>query len=533
MIPEVNEPEPFVPPEAEDVCEGDRSPGRAPLRRLTVDEYDQSVLQLLGDDSHPAQRLIDDERDASADTRIVSALLAEQYMAAAEEISARATEGDELANTLGCELNDDCVHDFIDRFTSRAFRRPITEDERNELRDLYAMGKSELSEREGVMLLIETVLQSPDFLYRVERGVGSGEVLRLSDWEIATRLSFFIFGSPPDEALQDATAGGALSTDEGVAEMAATMLENPNAERMMQGFFAKLLELDHTEGLEKDPELFPEFSPEVAALFRAETQAFVHEVMIEGDGSWETLMTAPWSMMNRDLAEYYGVSGPSGDTFERVDLDPNYHSGMLTQGSVLAPRARFHETSPIHRGMFVRGSLQCGSVPDVPEGLDTTPPDPDPNLTTRERLAAHRSDPNCQDCHARFDPLGFAFEHFDAAGVYRETEQGLPIDATGEFAHFDTEGEFDGAPDLAQQLVGSPQAQTCFVEHWFNYLHARPLSEHDRCSLARSYERFRDSNFNVRELIVSLVQTDAFLYRTADQDRVPPEPTGSSSEESE
>lgn len=504
-------------------------PGRSPMRRLTVDEYDNTVRDLLGDTTAPAARLIDDERGVtSADARLVTTLLVEQYMAAAEDVAARAIV--DLPATLDCDRatvgEDECARQFIDRVGSRAYRRPIAEDEAATLFDLYAIVKSEMTFAEGIQAVLEAILQAPAFLYRPEIVPMDGEpIVRLDGYQIATRLSYFLWSTMPDEFLLEAAASGELDDDEAVAAHARRLLEDPRAEGAIQSFFHRYLELEHLEGLTKDPEVFPDFSPGIAELMREETEAFVHAVLVDpaGDRRWSTLMTADWSMMNAELAAYYGVEGPSGETFERVDLDPAYHSGYLTQGSLMASRARSYESSPVHRGMFVRGNLLCGIVPDVPENLEVDPPDPDPTLTTRERLAEHRANPECGSCHRQIDPLGFAFEHFDGSGRFRPDENGLPIDASGVMVDSDVDGDFDGAVDLANKLVGSEEAQRCFASTLFETAQGRASNHFDGCAMEQLVTAFQGSDFDVRDLMIAITQTDAFLYRVADQDTFLPE----------
>ncbi len=511
------------------VCDSeDLFPGRAPLRRLTVTEYDNTVRDLFGDTTGPAGRLVDNERGVlSADARLVTPLLAEQYMFAAEDVAGRLTDAAALDDTIGCDratLGDDaCARDFIERTAERAYRRPIETDEIDRLYALYEAGRDDGGFEVGVQLVIEAMLQSPSFLYRVEIVPTDAEaVTRLDGYQLATRLSYFLWQTMPDEELFDAAAAGALDTDEGVEAHVRRMLDDPRAHATVQGFFHRFLELEKVEGLDKDVALFPEWTDQTPALFEQETEAFIEEVVWRGDGSWITLMTAPWSMMNADLADYYGVSGPSGDAFERVELDPQYHAGLLTQGSVLATRARTYETSPVHRGMFIRGNVMCGIIPDVPEGLEITLPDPDPDATTRERFAAHRADPYCASCHRQLDPLGFAFEHFDAAAQFRTTENDLPIDASGELTDSDNDGTFSGGVELAQMLTESERTQSCFAERWFPRAFGRGDEAQDECALTDLVDRFRAADFDVKELVVGLTLSETFLYRVADQDTVAP-----------
>jgi hypothetical protein len=508
------------------VCDGSLHPGRSPIRRLTVTEYDNTVNDLFGDTTAPASRLVDNERGVlSADARIVTPLLAEQYLNAAEDIAARLTAPAEIDALLDCDRattgDDACARQLVERLVPRVYRRPAEAGEVDTLYALYEAGRDDGGFEIGIQLVLEAMLQSPSFLYRVEIVPLGGEpVVRLGGYELATRLSYFLHGTTPDETLFAAAAAGELDTAVGVEAHVRRMLEDPRADAAIERFFATYLELDHLEGLEKDPVLFPDYDENTAALFRRETEEFVREVVIDGDGSWVTLLTAPWSMMNAELASFYGVEGgPTGDAFERVELDPLYHTGLLTQASVTATRARTYETSPVHRGMFIRGTIMCGVVPNVPEGLEITLPEPDPTLTTRERFARHRSDPACASCHQQLDPLGFAFENFDAAGRFRATENDLPIDASGSVVGSeDMDGDFAGAPELARMITESPRSQACFAERWFPSAFGRADEAADNCTLDGLVERFAGADFDVRELVVALTLTDTFLYRVADQD---------------
>lgn len=516
-----------VPEPQVNCAEEGPNPGRAPMRRLTVSEYDLTVRDLFGDETSPARRLVDNERGVeSADARLITGLLVEQYMFAAEDIALRLTAVDALDRLLDCdraaEGDDACADRWITRTAPLAYRRPVSEEQLDGLRSLYAAGRDDAGDfTVGLQLVIQAMLQSPDFLYRVEIvPVGSEPVVRLDGYQLATRLSYFLWGTTPDAELLDAAERGDLRDQAGLETQARRLISDPRAEVAIQRFFANYLDLAQLDELDKDPSVFPDFTPRIAELMRRETEAFVREVVIEGDGSWETLLTANWTMLNQELAAYYGLTGPSGEAFERVELDPTYHAGLLTHGSMMATRARTYETSPIHRGIFVRGSLICGQVPDVPEGLDATPPAIDPTLTTRQRLARHREDPSCAACHRQIDPLGFAFEHFDGAGRFRGSENDLPIDATGEIVESDLDGVVDGVPELAARVVGSENSQACFSGRWVVQALGRSREASDTCSLEEVQGRFVDSGFDIRELVVGLTLSDSFVYRVADQDTV-------------
>jgi hypothetical protein len=201
--------------------------------------------------------------------------------------------------------------------------------------------------------------------------------------------------------------------------------------------------------VQKDGGLYPQFNPAVRGLLRKELELLVTDVMLGGGG--KSLLDADYTFMNKDLAAYYGVQGPSGDAFEKVMLDPKKYQGILTRAGIMAANAKVNQTSPVVRGFFVRERMMCAPPPPPPATVNTTPPSPDPNSTTRERFAKHRADPACASCHELMDPMGFAFEHYDAVGRWRDTDGGKAIDATGEIVGSDdADGKFDGALELVR-----------------------------------------------------------------------------------
>ncbi|MEM7675922.1 MAG: DUF1592 domain-containing protein, partial [Myxococcota bacterium] len=488
------------------------APGRSPLRRLTVAQYDNTVRDLLGDTTGPARRLIDNERGAtSADERLVTTLLAEQYLTAAEDVVTRL----DLSSLTGCTpIDADCGRGFIASFLTRIFRRPVAPDVLSAYESFYDRVQSELGPEEAVAAVVQSALMSPSFLYLMEAPTPGGPVRPLDGYEMATRLSYFLWSTTPDQTLLAAAATGELLNLEGLEHHARRMLTDERAEGMMQRFFARYLELDAVDAVEKNSDVFPTFTPEIASRMKTETERFVRAVLVDGDRSWRTLMTAPWTFVDAELAEYYGIVPPAGEGFQQVSVDSAHHSGLLTQGALMASRARPYETSPVHRGMFVRGTLLCGIVPDVPEGLEVTPPDPDPNLTTRERLSEHRANPVCGSCHRQIDPLGFAFEQFDGAGRFRPDEGGLFIDTSGDLVDvIGGDRTFDGVPDLARQVVESEQGPACFSSHWLRYAAGRALQEVDGCAIQDVTQRFIGANYDVSELIVAVMLSNAFRYR--------------------
>lgn len=502
------------------------SPGPSPIRRLTHVEYDHTLRDLLGDGSRPSSAFPPDERLSifanDADAQTVARLLAEGYLNAAEGAGARALAN--LDSLLPCPIDiadDACINAFIDDFGARAYRRPLDDDDRADLRAAYDAGTAEGGARTGVSSLIEVALQSPEYLYRVEVDptaalASSPAVVPVSSWELASRLSYLFWGTMPDVALFAAAQAGELGTAAGVRTQAERLLADPRTRVTFASFYDEFLELAALDDLEKDPSIYPTFEPAIRTAFRGETLTFIDSVVWDGDARLSTLLTAPYTFVNGKLAAFYGMAPVAGTTFRRVDVDPGRRGGLLTQGAFLATRAKFDQTSPVLRGKFVRERLFCTAPDPPPANLAIRAPDLDPRLTTRQRYAQHSADPFCASCHHLMDPIGLGFENFDGVGVWRDTESGQPVDGSGVLAETDVDGTFDGVRDLERRLAGSPDVERCTTNQWFRFAQGRADTPADACSLARLGQDFHASGGDLRKLLVALTQTDAFRYRTVE-----------------
>jgi hypothetical protein len=504
------------------------APGPSPLRRLTHREYDSTTRDLLGDSSNPSAQFSREEVflgfDNNATARGTTTLLAEQYLTAAETLAARAVQN--LQTFTGCDPNDAagrdaCAKTFIERFASRAYRRPIDAQDRTRLETLYTSANSQWGFSKAIELVTQTVLQSPHYLYRVEFGTSTatGNVKAMGPYELASRLSYLLWGSMPDQALLDAAAAGQLSTREQVATQARRMLQSEQVRHVMGDFHRQWLGFDLIDSVESTLE---GFTDDLRPLMRQEAERMAEAAIWQEGGKLSTLLTAPFSFMNARLAAFYGLTGPTGDTFERVALDPSQRLGLLTQGGILAAHSHAAKTSPVLRGKFVREQLLCNPPPPPPPGVDFTVAEKDVGLTVREQAAIHSADPACAACHNFMDPIGLGFEGFDAVGRYRTTENGKPVDVSGQLIHTDVDGAFMGPADLAQKLAGSQQVSSCMVRQWFRYAYARDeVSDQDTCSVSLLESEFQKSGGDIKELLFSLTQTDAFLYRTVAQGETP------------
>ncbi len=504
-------------------------PGASPIRRLTRYEYDHTVHDLLGDTSQPAKAFTDEEVGLgytnNADVQTVSDLLAEQYETAAIALATSALTSNRAA-FLGCDPSvggqDACARSFITSFGGKAYRRALDAEETERLFQFYAKSTATYGFDTGVRMTVEAMLQSPHFLYRVEPTLLDGKVQRVNGYAAAARLSYLLWSSMPDDALFQAAQSGGLDTAAGVSEQAQRMLADPKINRAVGKFFSEWLELDTLGRVSRDATMFPAFNNDIKQLMRTETERFTTDVVFSGAGDLNALLLGKYTFMNKPLADFYGVTGPQGDAFERVELDTSKRVGLLTQGSLMAAHANTNQTSPVARGYFVRARFLCTPPPPPPKTLNVTPPEFNPNVSTRERFTLHRKDPVCASCHQMMDPVGLGFENFDAVGRYRTEEAGKPIDASGEFfGTDDINGPFNGAVEMAGKLATSAMTRSCLVKQWFRYGYGRGESEMDACTIDALGRAFTASNGNVRDLLMRLTQTDAFLYRTNETGAAP------------
>ena len=502
-----------VPPPAATTCDQDKI-GVSPLRRLTRQEYDNPVKDLLGVDLKLAKRFNEDEKagvfPGNYFTPISEALFG-QYAAASAEAAAKAVE--QLAQLLPCaatvQANNEqaCATNFIRQFGRRAFRRPLDDAEVSRYQELFKTGRDGANFGSGIGLVVEGILESPHFIYLVE-GPGA-----LTQHQLASRLSYFLWTGPPDAKLAALADSGGLRTPEAMRNEAKRLLADPRAQDMLEDFHMRWLVLDDLEtGLTKEG--FPEFDA-IQPLLREETRRFATEVY-KGDGKLDTLLTAPWTMANGVLAkQLYGVNG--GNDWQKVSLDASQgRGGILTQGSFLATHG--HEgSSPIFRGIAVREQFFCIELPPPPPGADANLPEASPTKTTRDRVEQHRQNPECASCHNLMDTIGYGFEAYDLIGKYRTTENNIKVDDSGELLTTDIDGKFKGAAELSRKMAGSAMVQKCVTTHWFRYALGRVETDLDKCSINAVVDGFKKSGFNLQELLLAMVESDGFRIRRGEE----------------
>lgn len=505
------------------------SPGPAPLRRLTKFEYNNTVRTILADTTNPGQafpsEVFGNGFSNDATQQPVSSLLASEYQKAAEGVAQRATATPQaMAGLAPCAstVTDDatadaCARTIIESFVPRAYRRPLVAGEADELLTLYTTLKGTSDFTTAVAGVLEAVLAGPEFLYRVEFGTPDAvrpDLKRPTAYEMATRLSYLFWGEPPDAALTTAATNGELSTGAGVLAQGQRLLADPKSHSIVRFFFDNLLPISSITDVARDAAQYPTFSPTIGSLMQQETRAFLDYEVFQGGGSWPSILTAPYSFMNQQLAAYYGIQGVAGDAFQMVNLDPTQRLGLLTQGAMMVGTTPTNFTNPVLRGGFVVRELMCYDIqlPSDPAILAMVkPPDPYSGDTARERYTQHSANPVCAGCHSQMDPVGLSLENYDAVGLYRTTENNVIIDATGNIP-----GPY-GVPvnngiEMAQALAQNPEAMNCFASHWMDYAYGRTMGATDACTAERLEVAFQQAGFNVQQLMLALTQTDAFLY---------------------
>lgn len=506
------------------------------------------VRDLLGDTTQPATAFVPESVMANGVNLQnntysgVSELIAQQYIQAAETLAATAVSSPSgLTTLLGCSTQDDtCATQFVGTFANLAFRGQLDASESAGLFQLYSTVKAQFDFTTGIQAVITAVLESPRFLYVTELGTGapSGDVVTLSQSEIAGRLALFLWRSVPDATLLGAALAGELTTSAQIQAQATRMLADPKARDALDDFTTQWMQLQATPTLGKDTQFSAwNGNSKLGEEMADETRLNVSTLVLASNDTLTTLLTSPSSFIDQDLAGFYGVSLAQGTAVSVVDsalsgnqtnftqtVLPN-RAGILTNGSVLATQAHTTLPSSVLRGKLVRENVLCDPLPPPPPNVPPAPSSVPDGGTTREAFAAHEVIPGCVTCHRYMDPIGFGFGNFDATGAYQATDaNGLsgtfpPIDPSGQINPMHT-GElsatFTDAVDLATQLSTATQTRQCFALQEFRYALSRMETPSDACSAAQIYAAFSGSRFNIQALLVAIVGSDAFRYRSVE-----------------
>ncbi len=516
---------------------GARKAQPALVRRLTHSQYNHTVAELLGDQTRPADQFPAEDYingfTNQAEGQSIPPVLAEAYNHAAEKLARNAFRGGDRNHLIPCApgspTDRDCRMRFIREFGRRAFRRPLLDRELARYDKLFVAQAGTTGEfTAGAQVVVEAMLQTPSFLFHVEEGP-NGE---FEPYRAASRLSYFLWDTMPDETLFALAAADQLRTARQIEKQARRMLDDPRAQQSMDVFLAQWLRFDSLRNAIRDRRLFPEFSAELVASMAEETRRLFRHLVWE-NGNFMEFFTARYSFLNNDLAQLYGLPAPARE-FGRVDFPADSpRSGVLGQAAFLTLTSKPAETSPTERGKFVREHFLCQVIPPPPPGVNTNlPPVTDAKpMTNRERLQIHLASKTCAGCHVLVDTIGFGFEKFDADGKYREkqkiviypsfdemknriktkpTEYELALD-TKAFVKGLPDSEFATPRELGRLLASDPGCQRCVVKQLYRYALGRPETAADQPVIDRALADFRNSQFQFQRLIIAIVTSKPFL----------------------
>jgi hypothetical protein len=490
-----------------------------PLRRLTRREYNNTIRDLLGDTSNPGDGFPLDKDSEFLFHR--AGLVSSQDLETIKEAAEAVAKGIEAkATTLApCMGGDEagCAKTFVTSFGQRAFRRPLVQEETDRLMALYTAGRGAmmLSYAGAISLLVEGMLQSPAFLYHWEQGNGTPQVenglVHLGPWEQASRLSYFLWGSMPDQMLFAAAAANKLSNPADIEAQAKRMLADPKARDTISTFGDEWLNLEQIAERPKDPMVYPEFKDDLKAAMASELHTFIPGTLLEGDSKLTTLLTSTAASVNQPLAAVYGLNGVQGTAMKQVNLDANQRSGLLTRAGFLTVTGATDGSHPVKRGRRVYERLLCGVLPNPPADV---PPAAGASSggTTRQRFEIHDKNSCTGGCHVVMDKLGFAFENFDGIGKFRTMDNGGMVDATGSLQLDNATKSFKDARELSQILAASPTVATCFATQWMRFAFKRNETEADRASLTAVVTALGRAG-SVKDMLVGMTSSRSFRYR--------------------
>jgi hypothetical protein len=494
------------------------TPGRTPLRRLTRTQYNNTIRDLLGVTGDFGASFSGDEDAGGFKSNLtspVSEQQVEQYNRVAEELGTKAVAGG-LNKISPCTppqtAEAACADQFVKAFGKRAFRRPLLPEEVERYKAVYEAGRTGADFGAGVALVIAAMLQSPNFLYLPELGQGPGGAeVALGPYELASRLSYFLLGSMPDDELFAAADGDRLKTPDQVAEQTRRLLGSSRARDGIVTFFQQWLEISDLGTIDKDSMIFPEFTPALKTAMGDEIAAFVRHVTLDAaaDGRLGTLLTASYTFPGGPVRALYGLQGQGAG--EKTDLPAGQRAGLLTLPGVMSVYSHPNQTGPVGRGYMVSDRLLCTTPPPAPDNVDAMLPKPDPNVTMRERLETHRKDPSCASCHQLMDPYGLTFEIFDAIGRYRTKDGNKDVDASSK--GLPAIGDVTNAIDLMDKLSKSQDVRKCVTRQWFRYAFGRMEGPSDDPTIAAGLAAFGRSDFVMTDLMVGLATSKGFRFR--------------------
>jgi hypothetical protein len=504
-----------------DAIAGIRDPGPGPIQRLTRDQYNNTVRDLLGVDSHPADAFPADGGggegfDNNASTLFVAPILMEKYLAAASAVLDQADPARFLTACPDAETSSsEAARQCIERFTSLAFRRPATLAEITRLMRLFERASRQgASFDSAVQQALRGVLVSPHFLFLIEQKQERDGPYRIGEYELASRLSYFLWSSMPDDELFALAANGTLHDTVVLERQVRRMLADRKARAFAQSFAGQWMRVASlATAAEPDRRRFPEYTPELRDAMIEESIVFFHNLLRE-DRSLLDLIGADYVYVNELLAKHYGFTGVTGPGFRRVRVQDSNRGGVLGMAAVLTLTSYPRRTSPVLRGKWVLEELLGTPPPPPPPMVKVLTQDDRPRngMNFRQRLEKHRSDPNCASCHAKLDPPGFALELFDPIGRWRTEISGEKIDAKGELQKGQT---FEGPAELKALLL--KEKKDLFLrnitQRMLSYALRRGLEYYDGPTVKQIVEAVQANDCRSTVLVTEVVKSLPFQYR--------------------
>jgi hypothetical protein len=515
-VPHVGSEDPQQEPE--ETCD-DTLPAARVVRRLSQLEYANTVKDLVG--LWPSVKFAGDGAvngfDNNAATLTIGGLQADQYRLSAEDLAAGAV-AKHWSDVVPCtEETRDCAVQFVTEFGTKAYRRPLRGDEIATYMGLFDDIVGEDGFKRSIQWLIAGFLESPYFLYRTELGSRTdGNNFVLSDWEIASELSYMFWGTMPDERLFTLAAAGELHTSEQIAAEAERLAVDERAAPAVSRFIGLWMPIDRVTSVVKDAGLYPTFSAAIRQAMKDEFARDVQEAYWSGLGISDLLLS-DWSMMTSDLASYYGVtvdpSTADADGWMKVDMD----GGLLTRGALMASLGTPTTSSPVHRGKFIREKLLCQTMPPPPSDIMIDVPEFTEGSTTRSLYEGYTlANKDCAGCHDLMDRIGFGFENYDGDGTYRTTDQGHPVDASGQIVRSPhSDGDFAGPDELAVLLANSTDVEQCYVKNWLEYATGTSVDMDSTCAIEMA-SKVKESGGGLAGTLVTLASMRDLRTRLGD-----------------
>jgi len=489
-------------------------------RRLSRAEIDATVRDLLGDTTNPAGRFLAEDEYTPFDNdytrQAPSAALIDSLEATADDIATRvlapATRSQIVACTPSGPGDAACFRQVIDTVGRRLFRRPLSEDEITAYLTLQSFATENNPSvphdfYTAVQLMLRSMLQDPEFLYRIEVGTPTSDpaILRLNSFEIATRLSYFLVGSAPDDHLLDLAATDGLTDPAARRAEAMRLLADSRARDQVHRFHAMWLGYRAIPG-----------STDLLSAFNTETTSLIDKIVFDQPASYLTLFSSDQTYINDLLATQYGLPAPAGGA-GWVPYGTSGRAGILSHGAVLAAFSKFSDTSPTQRGILVQTRLLCNVVQPPPANVNVDQPPPATTSSCKlDRYAAHRSVASCGVCHNNLDPIGTGLEQYDIGGKFRTHDDGhpeCPVDGNGTLPGF---GTFNGPAELGQKLIDSGKLERCVVEHMLRYAVGRGLYPEEQGAVDTLAGGFKASSYSLTDTLLDYVASDRFALRQED-----------------